>query len=555
MKLFYDILFTVDKYFQLQEVEFGDSHVSDTYTLLFKNWIAGKRHITSVFPLTEEQTQGDFSWDGDSFFFKRLKTDNEGFYYLILRQDYLEELLINALNLVTDGIQIYDRNGCAVFINSASRKLSHIPASLDIRGQHLLDLFAIDETISTTLTALRNKAPVVNRVDHFRTTAGASIASANTSHPISSGNQVIGAITFEQTQQVIDSYKEKMSKIEKALHSFQSNTPATRFSGYNFQHVIGKGEALQKAVTIAKKVAPQNSSVLLVGETGTGKEVFAQSIHRSSNQKNKKFVALNCAAIPESLIESLLFGTQKGSFTGSENKQGYFEEAEGGTLFLDEMNSMSLAMQSKILRALQENSFRRVGGQKDISMNVRIISSCNKDPFLCIQENELRKDLFYRLSTVMIELPPLRNHKEDLEELIDFHLSSTALQYVHGKSQVSPEVMNIFYAYDWPGNVRELFHVLDYAQNVVDGPMIMKEHLPSYLLKQQKEASLPVYSDKHTSLDFQNTSLQNLMDDYEHQILLNALEHFGYNITKTADALGLRRQSLQYRIHKYGIHI
>ena len=222
-----------------------------------------------------------------------------------------------------------------------------------------------------------------------------------------------------------------MAQAEKALRDFQPNTPPTRFSGYTFEHIIGNGENLQKAVRIARKIAPQNNSVLLVGETGTGKEIFAQSIHRCSPRKDKKFVALNCAAIPETLIESLLFGTQKGSFTGSENKVGYFEEAEGGTLFLDEMNSMSLAMQSKILRALQENSFRRVGGQKDISMDVRIISSCNKDPFLCIKENELRKDLFYRLSTVMIELPPLRNHKEDLEELIQYHLRSTVFQYVH----------------------------------------------------------------------------------------------------------------------------
>lgn len=345
-----------------------------------------------------------------------------------------------------------------------------------------------------------------------------------------------------------------VKKAENALRDFQPNTPPTRFSGYTFEHIIGHGENLQKAVRIARKIAPQNNSVLLVGETGTGKEIFAQSIHRCSPRKDKKFVALNCAAIPETLIESLLFGTQKGSFTGSENKAGYFEEAEGGTLFLDEMNSMSLAMQSKILRALQENSFRRVGGQKDISMDVRIISSCNKDPFLCIKENELRKDLFYRLSTVMIELPPLRNHKEDLEELIQYHLRSTVFQYVHSSTEISPEVMELFYHYDWPGNVRELFHVLDYVRNISDGNTILLEHLPSYLLK-TKKASETLKKVPDTFCSFQNTSLQNIMDEYEHEILCSALEHFGYNITKTADALGIRRQSLQYRIHKYGIHI
>lgn len=493
-------------------------------------------------------------WDGDSFSYERIDAPNQGFYYFLVKQNHLEDLLIQTLNLITDGVQIYDENGYALFFNQASRKLSQIPPTLDIRGRHLLDLFALDEQISTTMTALRTKSPVINRVDNFSTSTGVSIASVNTSYPVSKDNELIGAIVFEQTQNIIDCSKEKMAQAEKALRDFQPNTPPTRFSGYTFEHIIGNGENLQKAVRIARKIAPQNNSVLLVGETGTGKEIFAQSIHRCSPRKDKKFVALNCAAIPETLIESLLFGTQKGSFTGSENKVGYFEEAEGGTLFLDEMNSMSLAMQSKILRALQENSFRRVGGQKDISMDVRIISSCNKDPFLCIKENELRKDLFYRLSTVMIELPPLRNHKEDLEELIQYHLRSTVFQYVHSSTEISPEVMELFYHYDWPGNVRELFHVLDYVRNISDGNTILLEHLPSYLLK-TKKASETLKKVPDTFCSFQNTSLQNMMDEYEHEILCSALEHFGYNITKTADALGIRRQSLQYRIHKYGIHI
>lgn len=554
MKLFYDICFTVDSRYQLLRAAYGDSIAENTYSLLFENWISQKRHITSVFPLTEQDLEGSLHWDGDLFYYKKLEAPKGCFYYFFLRQDYLEDLLIQALNFVTDGVQIYDRNACAMFFNRTSRALSQIPPALDIRGRHLLDLFALDEEISTTMTALHTKAPVINRVDHFRTTAGASIASVNTSYPVKRGSEVIGAVVFEQTREIIDACKEKMSQAEKALRDFQPESLPTRFSGYTFEHVIGSGEAMQKAVAIAKKIAPQSSSVLLVGETGTGKEVFAQSIHRSSQRKNKKFVALNCAAIPESLIESLLFGTQKGSFTGSENKPGYFEEAEGGTLFLDELNSMSLAMQSKILRALQENSFRRVGGQKDIKMDVRIISSCNKDPFQCIRDNELRKDLFYRLSTVMLDLPPLRKHKEDLEELIQFHLNATAFQYVHTSAQISTEVMEIFRAYDWPGNVRELFHVLDYARNISDGSEILPEHLPSYLLK-TKEAPTGSFESVGTSLSFQDTSLQNLMDDYEHTILTKALEHFGFNITKTAEALGIRRQSLQYRIHKYGIRI
>lgn len=553
---FYDILFTVNSQYQLIHADYGDCNSQKNYSLLFKNWITEKRRFTSVFSISEEASEGTFTWDNDLFNFKRLPAPQDCFHYLLLRQDYTQDLMIQTLNHIDHGVQIYDENGYAIFFNNASRHLSQIPDTLDVKGRHLLDLFAIDENISTTMTALHTRAPVINRVDHFRTTAGAAISSANTSYPIRKGNRLIGAVVFEQTQEIVDTYKTKMNQIEKALKAFRpSSNPPTRLSGYTFDHIIGHGKALQKAISIARRIASQNSSVLLVGETGTGKEIFAQSIHRASPRKNKNFVALNCAAIPESLIESLLFGTQKGSFTGSENKPGFFEEAEGGTLFLDEMNSMSLAMQSKILRALQESSFRRVGGQKDIHMDVRIISSCNKDPFQCIADNELRKDLFYRLSTVMLELPPLRKHKEDLEELISSHLSSIALQYVHGATQLDPQVMTLFKNYDWPGNVRELFHVLDYAQNLVDGDTILLEHLPSYLLKKIKEAPALSYNGANTSIDFKDHTLQTLMDDYEHQILTQALDYYGYNITKTADSLGLRRQSLQYRIHKYGIQV
>lgn len=174
--------------------------------------------------------------------------------------------------------------------------------------------------------------------------------------------------------------------------------------------MIGHSPKLRAAVPVAKKAAPQNSCIMLVGETGTGKEIFAQSIHRASPCRGKRFLAINCAAIPDTLIESLLFGTQKDSFTGSEDRSGYFDEASGGTLFLDALNSMSPAMQSKILRAIQENAFRMVGGNEGLALDVRIISPCNEDPFHSISENRFRRDLFYRLSTVMIGPPPLREH-------------------------------------------------------------------------------------------------------------------------------------------------
>ena len=202
---------------------------------------------------------------------------------------------------------------------------------------------------------------------------------------------------------------------------------------------VGQSPAYLALLRNVREVSASSANVLITGESGTGKEVVAKAIHYGGPRAKAPLVTINCAAIPETLIESLLFGTAKGSFTGSEDKAGYFEEANGGTLFLDELNSMSLTMQSKLLRVLQERTFRRVGGKKDLELDVRIISSCNEDPFQTVEENKFRRDLFYRLSSVIIELPPLREHLEDLEQLTQYHLEQTAFQYVHRITDIQPQ--------------------------------------------------------------------------------------------------------------------
>ena len=246
------------------------------------------------------------------------------------------------------------------------------------------------------MTALQTQAPVIDRVDSFRVNdfRTTPIASANTSYPIFRNGELMGAVVFEETAEIAEKNIKKLEATRRALSAFQNTPPKVSFSGYTFDNVIGSCSRLREAVELAQRVAHQNNPVLLVGETGTGKEIFAQSIHRASRRRGGRFLAINCAAVPETLIESLLFGTQKGSFTGSEDKAGYFEEAAGGTIFLDELNSMSLAMQSKILRVLQEKTFRRVGGHKDLKLDARMISSCNEDPFKAISENTFRRDLF-----------------------------------------------------------------------------------------------------------------------------------------------------------------
>ncbi|MFR1808232.1 MAG: sigma-54 interaction domain-containing protein [Pygmaiobacter massiliensis] len=551
--MFYDVLLMLNSEKRIVSLRWKNDSFRNLYHLLFENWVTNNRKATSVFPLPSDRNSGTVVWDKETFQFQMLPAPHDSFYLLLSKKDYCKDLFVQALDQISEGVQIYDKDACVVYFNKASRIISHIPSDINPEGNHLLDLYNLDESISTTMTALRTQAPVINRVDHFLSSDNNSITTANTSYPIIKKGELLGAVVFEQTEDIVQKNMRRMEATQKALKAFSSCSKEITFPGYSFQNVIGNSSQILSAVAVAKKIAVQNSSVLLVGETGTGKEIFAQSIHRASPRHKKRFLAINCAAIPETLIESLLFGTQKGSFTGSENKMGYFEEAAGGTLFLDELNSMSLSMQSKILRAIQENTFRRVGGSKDLPLDVRIISSCNEDPFRTISQNQLRKDLFYRLSTVMIELPPLREHLDDLEELVEYHLNATAYQYVHGTMSVSPEVYKILRAYEWPGNVRELFHVLDYAQNVADSDKMCPEHLPAYILKNNKALPDADLKRNVNEIDFSVETLQSLLDSYEHQVLLQALEYCGYNISRTADVLGVLRQSLQYRIRKYGI--
>ena len=543
----FDVLFTIGPREEFLSLTWGGEHAALPYRPMCEHWVEQRHKIFEVLPLPDQRPGGSLVWNGAQLSYLLLPAP-EGKQYLLLSWNANTEFLYTrALDQLPFGVQIYDKNTHAVYFNQASREISHIPSGVNITGRHLLDMYDLEETVSTTMTALRTQSPVIDRVDQFSVDNGTFIASSNTSYPIFQNGQLSGAVTFEHTEETIQKYYQSIQDTRQALKHFSGNAAPVRFSGYTFENVIGGSEKLRSAVELAQRVAPQNSPVMLVGETGTGKEIFAQSIHRSSPRAGKKFVAINCAAIPETLIESLLFGTAKGSFTGS-------EEASGGTLFLDELNSMSLVMQSKLLRVLQERTFRRVGGKKDLELDVRIISSCNEDPFQTVEENKFRRDLFYRLSSVIIELPPLREHLEDLEQLTWYHLEQTAFQYVHRITRIQPQVYQLLRAYRWPGNVRELFHVLDYAQNVADSDVMTVEHLPAYLRKNQAPAprqSAPLTPSGH--IDFSHTSLQALMDDYEKEVITQALDRCGYNISQTAQALGILRQSLQYRIRKYGI--
>ncbi|MEJ2183307.1 MAG: sigma-54 dependent transcriptional regulator [Nitrospirota bacterium] len=261
---------------------------------------------------------------------------------------------------------------------------------------------------------------------------------------------------------------------------YRENTLLRRqIKDYDFSDVIGENPALLAIVREVRKVADTRSTVLLLGETGTGKELFARVIHRNSSRRERPFVPINCSTIPEALLESELFGHARGAFTGAvASKSGLLEEAEGGTIFLDEIGDMPPALQAKLLRVLEDQEIRPVGSTKTKKIDIRLITATNKDLWEEVQHGEFREDLFYRVNVISLHLPPLRERKEDIAALAAHYLSRYVRELGREPKELSPEALSALAAYDWPGNVRELQNVLERAVLIAEGPAISKEHLP-----------------------------------------------------------------------------
>ncbi len=304
--------------------------------------------------------------------------------------------------------------------------------------------------------------------------------------------------------------------------------------------IIGSSTALRGVQDLINRVAGSNATVLLLGETGTGKEVTARQIHQLSPRRDRAFIAINCAALPETLLESELFGHEKGSFTGAiSQKIGRFELADGGTLFLDEIGDISPNTQVKLLRVLQEREFVRVGGTKTISTDVRIITATNRDLRAAVDGKSFREDLYYRLNVFPIQLPPLRQRREDIPLLVDHFVSLAAIALNCPRPKISDEAISHMVAYNWPGNIRELQNVIERAVLLADGGVILAVHLPREI------AGEPVVA----AGDKSESSLWG----YEKAMIVKALRENAWNQSKAARTLGISRDNLRYRVKKYEI--
>ena len=413
---------------------------------------------------------------------------------------------------IQEGIHIVDSSGTIVYYNKFAAALDSINPEEAI-GRHILEIYpSLTEDTSTILRVIKSGKPILNYQQAFKNYKGVQITTVNSTIPIISGKRVVGALEVSRditevkklTEKIVDLQAEllKDARIEKSYDGSKAF--------FHFADIIG--------------ISSSPSPIMVYGETGTGKELLLHAIHNASPRRDKPFIAQNCAALPETLLESILFGTVRGSFTGAENRPGLFEIADGGTLFLDEINSMSLQLQAKLLRVIQDRNVRRIGDAKTIHVDVRIVTAINIDPRQALQDKTLRDDLFFRLSVISLKVPPLRERRDDIPLLVEKFLME----------------------YSWPGNVRELEHSIEGAMNIADGNIIDSKCLPYYLEE--------VFRKFETiQEDYEIKSLKKTLSSIEKSLIEKALKKSDGNVSKAAEVLDIPRQTLQYKIGKYNI--
>jgi DNA-binding NtrC family response regulator len=369
-------------------------------------------------------------------------------------------------------------------------------------------------------------------------TAKGSIATAVEAMKKGAFDFLTKPVDTEQLRQVLDRALERSSAFERA-ERYRKNLRETGAFG----RMVGSSPAMVKLHDLLAKIGPSSASVLIVGESGTGKELVARTLHELSPRQKARFVAVNCAAIPETLLESEIFGHERGAFTGAEGRrQGLFELAGGGTLFLDEVAEMAPATQAKLLRVLEERSFRRLGGSEEIHVDVRVLAATNHDPVKALEEGKLREDLYYRLNVFTLELPPLRERKEDISLLVAAFIREVNERNQRSVVGIEDDALQAIRSYHWPGNLRELRNVIERSVIVAKGSRIRKEDLPPPVLSPQAR------SKPEASVEF---PVGTTVDEAERSLILKTLDATGQNKTKAAEILGISLKTLHNKLKKY----
>lgn len=445
--------------------------------------------------------------------------------------DMIEDLLAHAY----EGFALVDKEGRIVKWNY--HKLLGIKEE-DAIGKH------VTEVIENTRLHLVVKTGKKEIRDIQRIQGHDMVANRV---PIIRGGEIIGAVgavLFKDASDVREMAKE-LIELENKINEYKGEIERLQDSRYTFNSIITQNPKMEYLKRLGRTAARSNSTVLILGESGTGKELFAQAIHKASYRKFGPFIPINCAAIPKELLESELFGYEAGAFTGArkEGKPGKFELANGGTIFLDEIGDMPLEMQVKLLRVLEEKEFERVGGNKKITLDARIIAATNEKIEEAVEKGKFREDLYYRLNVINIDIPPLRDRKEDIPLLCDHLIEYLSKELNTDKKKIDERTMEILMEYHWPGNVRELRNVLERAITLSSQKLILPNHLPERLVKNKMEIrdGERVYP------------LKEVVAEAEKEAIIAALNQAKGNKTLAAESLGIHRTALYRKMEKYNI--
>ncbi|WHY92433.1 sigma 54-interacting transcriptional regulator [Neobacillus cucumis] len=373
-------------------------------------------------------------------------------------------------------------------------------------------------------------------------------------NPVYYNNRIIGAVCSETdiTNQVV--LNEKLFNMTSEVQRLEQEVAMYRDPDDPFLSIKGRSSALQNTIQLAKKVCSVKSTVLILGESGVGKEVFAKAIHKASEDAKAPFISINCGAIPASLFESELFGYERGAFSGADHrgKKGKIELAKGGTLFLDEVGEMPLEMQVKMLRVLQERKFYRIGGEKEIDVDFRVIAATNRDLQELMKEGQFREDLYYRLNVVSLSIPPLRERHEDIIELTHYFLQDFAQRYRRPIYELSADVIQEMFQYNWPGNIRELRNVAERLVVFATDGVIKKEYLP-FITNHERIHNAEKPDNNLIDNDDTILSLQEEMEQHEKKVLEKALRIVNGNKLECARRLGITRATLYNRLKRLGM--
>lgn len=462
-------------------------------------------------------------------------------------QDYLK-LLKTILESISEGILVTDPNRKIIYYNNELAKWENLSKN-DVVGKQLTEVYDVTEQGSDHILVTESGKPMLEKYKHILPRNGKRVDIIANTVPVFQDDKLIAVYSVCRNVTRIKELLEKTIQLQGQIGS-NFSTHKKRGTRYTFESISYCSDKINELIISAKKAAEADCSVLVYGETGTGKEIFVQAIHNHGDHSHEPFIAINCAAIPETLLESSLFGTTKGAFTGAVDNPGLFEQAGKGTVFLDEINSMCISLQAKLLRVLQEKYVRRVGGKTDIPVNCRVISSISGDPWECISQGNLRKDLFYRLAVVSLYIPSLRERKEDIKVLLEYFLKKFKKIYGRETIKFSPEMKNFLSQYQWPGNVRELEHVVESAVTMLGEDHVIKaDHLPQYLKMKLTELDMRILNPNAK----ESGILSNILIEAEKQAIIETLKKHQGNITKAATSLGIARQNMQYRMRKLGI--